>query len=104
LSNLHEIIPGAGTLGAFLAQRVRAIRARFVMVEVQKTPSILFDGMAAAAAYRGVTRRRLCRLWQRQQTESRANRLSRLRYVDNHGKATQAYPFNPNGSPKAQPA
>ena len=48
MSNLHEIIPGAEHWAHFARNQSEQFEARFVMVEVQQSPSILFDGMAGS--------------------------------------------------------
>ncbi|MDH4285264.1 MAG: phosphoribosylformylglycinamidine synthase, partial [Gallionellaceae bacterium] len=48
MSNLHEIIPGAENWAHFVRNQSEQFEARFVMVEVQQTPSILFEGMAGS--------------------------------------------------------
>ncbi len=48
MSNLHEIIPGAAHWAHFARNQSEQFEARFVMVEVQASPSILFDGMAGS--------------------------------------------------------
>ncbi len=72
--------------------------ARFVMVEVPESPSILFDGMAGSrmpiVVAHGEGRAEFDAKDQRKAAEVC------LRYVDNRGSKTEAYPYNPNGSPK----
>ena len=46
MSNLHEIIPGAEHWPHFVRNKSEQFEARFVMAEVQKSPSLFFDGMA----------------------------------------------------------
>ena len=48
MSKLHEIIPGAENWANFARNRSEQFEARFVMVEVQPSPSILFKGMAGS--------------------------------------------------------
>ena len=48
MSNLHEIIPGADSWAHFSRNQSEQFEARFVMVEIQPSPSILFDGMAGS--------------------------------------------------------
>ncbi|MDO8351006.1 MAG: phosphoribosylformylglycinamidine synthase [Gallionella sp.] len=100
MSNLHEIIPGAENWAHFSRNQSEQFEARFVMVEVQPSPSIFFNGMAGSrmpivvAHGEGYadfgTARRL----------KAAQELVTLRYVDNRGAPTETYPLNPNGSPQ----
>ena len=98
MSKLHEIIPGAAHWPHFARNQSEQFEARLVMVEVQHSPSILFDGMAGSrlpvvtAHGEGYadfgTAARL----------KTAQAFASLRYVDNYGQATETYPLNPNGS------
>jgi len=100
MSNLHEIIPGAKHWAHFTHNQSEQFEARFVMVEVQASPSILFDGMAGSRmpivvahgeGYADFGTAKKC---------AAAQPLVTLRYVDNNGKPTEIYPLNPNGSPQ----
>ena len=99
MSNLHEIIPGAEHWPRFVRNHSEQFEARFVMVEVQQSPSIFFDGMAGSrmpiTVAHGEGR---ADFGQRSSLESDA--LVTLRYVDNYGQVTETYPVNPNGSPQ----
>ena len=98
MSNLAEIIPGADCWPRFQRNRSEQFEARFVMVEVQDSPSILLAGMAGSrmpivvshgegrAVFQGV--------------DAQDNARVALRYVDNTGAVAARYPFNPNGSPE----
>ncbi len=100
MSKLHEIIPGAAHWPHFARNQSEQFEARLVMVEVQHSPSILFDGMAGSrlpvvtAHGEGYadfgTAARL----------KTAQAFASLRYVDNYGQITETYPLNPNGSPQ----
>ncbi|WP_395684998.1 phosphoribosylformylglycinamidine synthase [Caenimonas koreensis] len=97
VAELADIIPGAQAWPRFTTNRSERYEARLSMVEVLDSPSIFFKGMAglrapiavahgegyANFAYRG----------------DKAKVIEALRFTDNHGKPTEAYPFNPNGSP-----
>ena len=48
MSWLHEIIPGTEHWPRFVRNKSEQFEARFVMVEVPKTPSLFFDGMAGS--------------------------------------------------------
>ncbi len=100
MSKLHEIIPGAENWAQFARNQSEQFEARFVMVEVQKTPSILFEGMAGSRMPIVVSHGEGYADFGNAKNLKDAQPLITLRYVDNYGKATQSYPFNPNGSPK----
>ena len=100
MSNLHEIIPGAENWAHFSRNQSEQFEARFVMVEVQKSASILFEGMAGSRMPIVVSHGEGYADFGSAKNLKEAQPLVTLRYVDNYGKATQTYPFNPNGSPK----
>ncbi len=100
MSNLHEIIPGAENWAHFARNQSEQFEARFVMVEVQDTTSILFDGMAGSRMPIVVSHGEGYADFGNTKRLKDAQPLITLRYVDNYGKPTQSYPFNPNGSPK----
>jgi phosphoribosylformylglycinamidine synthase len=97
MAALRALIPGAAGWPKFLKNRSEQFEARFVMVEVTESPSLFFAGMTGSripiATAHGEGRAVFA-------TEAdRAQALVCLRYVDNRGRPTEAYPFNPNGSP-----
>jgi phosphoribosylformylglycinamidine synthase len=90
-------VPGAADWPDFKRNRSEQFEARFVMVEVLESPSILFAGMAGSrmpiATAHGEGRAAFA------SAESQARALVSMRFVDNGGAPTEAYPLNPNGSP-----
>jgi phosphoribosylformylglycinamidine synthase len=98
MSNLKSIIPGAQAWPKFTRNKSEQFEARFAMVEVTESPSIFFSGMAgtqtpiAIAHGEGYADFSL--------TGDKNQAIIALRYVDNRGQATEAYPYNPNGSPQ----
>jgi phosphoribosylformylglycinamidine synthase len=97
LAALKEIIPGAAHWPTFLRNRSEQYEARFVMVEVLDSPSILFAGMAGSrmpvAAAHGEGRAQFA-------SDADAHgAIAALRYIDHYGRPTETYPLNPNGSP-----
>ncbi len=100
MSNLHEIIPGAEHWAHFARNQSEQFEARFVMVEVQASPSILFDGMAGSRMPIVVSHGEGYADFGNAQKLQAAQPLVTLRYVDNTGKPTEIYPLNPNGSPQ----
>ena len=97
LAELADIIPGAQAWPRFTTNRSERYEARLSQVEVLESPSLFFAGMAGSRlpiavahgegfanfAYRG----------------DKDKVIAAMRFTDNHGKATETYPFNPNGSP-----
>ena len=99
MSNLHEIIPGAENWAHFARNQSEQFEARFVMVEVQETPSILFEGMAGSRMPIVVAHGEGYADFGGSKKLKAAQPLVTLRYVDHNGKPTETYPLNPNGSP-----
>jgi phosphoribosylformylglycinamidine synthase len=100
MSNLHEIIPGAEHWAHFARNQSEQFEARFVMVEVQQTPSILFEGMEGSRMPIVVAHGEGYADFGGSKKLKAAQPLVTLRYVDHNGKATETYPLNPNGSPQ----
>ena len=100
MSNLHEIIPGADNWAHFSRNQSEQFEARFVMVEVQPSPSILFDGMAGSRMPIVVAHGEGYADFGNTQRLHAAQPAVTLRYIDHYGKPTTTYPLNPNGSPQ----
>jgi phosphoribosylformylglycinamidine synthase len=98
MSNLKSIIPGAHAWPKFTRNRSEQFEARFAMVEVADSPSIFFQGMAGTQAPIAVAHGEGHADFS--QTGSLADALVAMRFVDNKGLHTEAYPYNPNGSPQ----
>ncbi|HRH81256.1 MAG TPA: phosphoribosylformylglycinamidine synthase [Thiobacillaceae bacterium] len=98
MSRLKGIIPGAEDWPTFERNLSEQFEARFVMVEVPESPSILFEGMAGSRMPIAVAHGEGRAVFGGKAQRKRA--LSCLRYVDNRGRVTEDYPLNPNGSPK----
>ena len=95
-AELADIIPGAEAWPRFTTNRSERFEARLSMVEVLESPSIFLQGMAGSRmpiavahgegyanfAFRG----------------DAAKAIAAMRFTDNHGQPTEAYPANPNGS------
>src|SRR5262245_5347866 len=67
------------------------------MVEVLESPSLFLQGMAGWRLPIAVAHGEGFADFSRRGNAERA--IAAMRYVDNHGQATERYPFNPNGSP-----
>ncbi len=102
MSNLHELIPGAAAWPHFERNLSEQFEARLSLVEVLDSPSLFLQGMAGSrlpiAVAHGEGRASFARSGGEQ--SARDAGLLALRYVDNHGRATESYPANPNGSPE----
>jgi phosphoribosylformylglycinamidine synthase len=101
LSLLRELIPGSTHWPYFRRNRSEQFEARFSLVEVQDSPSLLLQGMAGSrmpivvahgegrAVFPGDGQLEACE----------AAGLVGLRYLENSGEIAERYPANPNGSP-----
>jgi phosphoribosylformylglycinamidine synthase len=99
LSNLHELIPGAGHWPHFVRNRSEQFEARLSLVEVLDSPSVLLRGMAGSllpiVVAHGEGR---AELRDGAQLAALAP-LTALRFIENDGSVASRYPANPNGSP-----
>jgi phosphoribosylformylglycinamidine synthase len=99
MGNLRELIPGAEAWPHFVRNRSEQFEARFVMLEVQRSPSILLAGMAGSRMPIAVAHGEGYCEFRDPAVRAAAEALVALRFVDNRGAPTEAYPCNPNGSP-----
>ena len=100
MSNLHELIPGTDHWPHFVRNRSEQFEARLAMVEVPRSPSLFFEGMAGSRMPIAVAHGEGFAEFRDESQLAAARDLIALRFVDNHGKATERYPLNPNGSPE----
>jgi phosphoribosylformylglycinamidine synthase len=101
MSNLRDIIPGAELWPRFVRNESERFEARFSLVEIQKSASLFFADMAGShmpiAVSHGEGRTEYRSAQHLEQIEQSG--LIAVRFIDNYGKNTEQYPFNPNGSP-----
>lgn len=102
MSNLHSIIPGAQHWPHFVRNQSEQFEARVCLVEVQDSPSLFLTGMAGSVMPIAVAHGEGFAEFSDSSAVNAvlSQQLVTLRYVDNHGKVTEQYPFNPNGSPQ----
>ncbi|MDB5824513.1 MAG: purL [Herminiimonas sp.] len=98
MSNLKSIIPGAHAWPKFTRNKSEQFEARFSMVEVLESPSIFFADMAGTQT--GIAVAHGEGFADFSQTGNLAEAMVAMRFVDNLGRTTEAYPYNPNGSPQ----
>jgi phosphoribosylformylglycinamidine synthase len=101
MSGLGELIPGSGDWPAFVRNRSEQFEARFTLVEVPESPSLLLQGMAGSRLPIAVAHGEGRALFAAEQGAQQAleRGVVALRYVDHFGTPTEVYPANPNGSP-----
>ena len=97
MAALADMIPGAAAWPRFTRNRSEQFEARLSMVEVMASPSLFFTGMAGSRMPIAVAHGEGYADFS-QRGDARAV-LRAMRFVDNRGAPTEAYPFNPNGSP-----
>jgi len=102
MSNLHELIPGSEVWPHFVRNRSEQFEARVAMVQVQDSPSIFLQGMAGSRLPIAIAHGEGHAEFESEEAMLQADLSGSvaLRYVDNHGKVTERYPANPNGSPR----
>ncbi|HMN77746.1 MAG TPA: phosphoribosylformylglycinamidine synthase [Burkholderiaceae bacterium] len=96
MAALADIIPGAAAWPRFTRNRSEQFEARLSMVEVIESPSLFFAGMAGSTLPIAVAHGEGFADFSQRGDAKAVHRA--LRFVDNHGAATERYPFNPNGS------
>ncbi len=100
VSQLKGIIPGAEHWPEFTRNKSEQFEARYVTVEILKSPSIFFKGMEGSrlpipvAHGEGFANFSATGSY----AKLKANSLLTARYVDNYGQPAVNYPLNPNGS------
>ncbi|MHB1677000.1 MAG: phosphoribosylformylglycinamidine synthase [Sulfuriferula sp.] len=96
MSNLKSIIPGAQFWPQFTRNLSEQFEARFVMVEITDSPSILFADMVGSQMPIVVAHGEGYANFS--QTGDAERVISTLRFIDHRGQPTATYPLNPNGS------
>jgi phosphoribosylformylglycinamidine synthase len=97
LAALAPIIPGAEAWPKFTRNKSEQFEGRLSMVEVLDSPSIFFQGMAGSRLPIAVAHGEGYADFSQRGDAERV--LRAMRFVDGHGRPTEVYPFNPNGSP-----
>ncbi len=85
----------------FIRNESARFESRFSTVQIQDSPAIMFKNMAGASLGVWVAHGEGRAFFPRADVLDRVigENLSPVRYVDDNNTATEAYPFNPNGSP-----
>ncbi len=95
-AELADIIPGAEAWPRFTTNQSERFEARLSMVEVLESPSLFFAGMAGSRLPIAVAHGEGYANFAYRGDASKA--IAAMRFTDNHGQPTEAYPANPNGS------
>ncbi len=96
-AELADIIPGAQDWPRFTTNQSERFEARLSMVEVLESPSLFFKDLAGMRMPIAVAHGEGFANFKYRGDAAKA--IAAMRFVDNMGAATEAYPFNPNGSP-----
>lgn len=96
-AELADIIPGAQDWPRFTTNRSERFEARLSLVEVLDSPSLFLAGMAGSRLPIAVAHGEGYANFSYRGNAERA--IGAMRFVDHTGAPTEAYPFNPNGSP-----
>ncbi|MGQ0836433.1 MAG: phosphoribosylformylglycinamidine synthase [Gammaproteobacteria bacterium] len=98
---LKSLIPGTDAWPRFVTNRSEQFEARFGLVEILESPSVLLAGMAGSrlpiAIAHGEGRAEFA--GDEHAARCSASGLVAFRYVSNDGRIATSYPANPNGSP-----
>jgi phosphoribosylformylglycinamidine synthase len=97
MSALRELIPGTEAWPRFVKNRSEQFEARLVLVEIPRSPSLFFEGMAGSrvpvVTAHGEGRAFFA------PGQAGGDAIVAMRFVDNRGAVTESYPYNVNGSP-----
>ncbi|MDY3331412.1 MAG: phosphoribosylformylglycinamidine synthase [Pelistega sp.] len=96
MATLADMIPGASNWPKFTYNMSAKYEARLCMVEIPESPSIFFNGMAGTQVPVAVAHGEGFANFNAQGNVDHV--ATALRYVNNNGMITEAYPANPNGS------
>ncbi|WP_333873857.1 phosphoribosylformylglycinamidine synthase [Methylobacter sp.] len=99
MSGLKDIIPGAEHWPRFMRNTSEQFEARVALVEVQKSPSILFAGMEGSRMPVAIAHGEGRAEFSVDPAVALEEGAVALCYVDNYGELTTEFPANPNGSP-----
>jgi phosphoribosylformylglycinamidine synthase len=100
MSNLREIIPGAAHWPHFVRNASEQFEARYVMLEVLRSSSLFFDGMAGSRIPVALAHGEGLAEFRDAAQLAAAEPYVALRFVDHRGQPTEVYPYNPSGSPQ----
>ncbi len=97
MAALAPIIPGAEYWPRFTRNKSEQFEARFALVEVLPSPSLFFNNMTGSRVPIAVAHGEGYADFSQQGDKVQV--IGAMRFIDHLGQATEAYPYNPNGSP-----
>ena len=100
MSAIKSVIPGAQHWPEFVRNQSEQYEARQVMIKVEQSPSIFFEGMTGSEFPAVVAHGEGNAIFDNEAQGSLAesSNLIAARFIDNLGQVTEQYPYNPNGS------
>ncbi|MFO1312607.1 MAG: phosphoribosylformylglycinamidine synthase [Burkholderiales bacterium] len=100
MSALRDMIPGASHWPRFVRNKSEQFEGRFALVEIARSPSLFFAGMEGSRIPVATAHGEGYAEFHDDAALAAAQPLVAMRYVDHRGNATEAYPYNVNGSPQ----
>ena len=98
MARLTALIPGSSHWPLFLRNTSEQFEARLSLVEIGRSPSMFFAGMAGSRLPIATSHGEGRAVFPNDVAKTAAEPLVTLRYVDNYGAVAESYPANPNGS------
>ena len=98
MARLTGLVPGSSHWPLFLKNTSEQFEARLSLVEIGRSPSIFFAGMAGSRLPIATSHGEGRAVFPNDVAKAAAEPLVTLRYVDNYGAVAESYPANPNGS------
>jgi phosphoribosylformylglycinamidine synthase len=99
MSNLRELVPGAAHWPRFVRNQSEQFEARYVTLAVEPSPSLFFAGMEGSRIPVATAHGEGFAEFHDAAQLAAAQPYVALRFADNKGEPTEAYPYNANGSP-----
>ncbi len=100
MAALRDMIPGAQAWPRFVRNKSEQFEGRYVMVEIEPSPSLFFAGMEGSRIPVATAHGEGYAEFKDAAAVAAAQPLVAMRYVDHRGAPTEAYPYNVNGSPQ----
>ena len=100
MGSLRDMIPGAALWPRFVRNKSEQFEGRYVLVEIMRSPSLFFAGMEGSRIPVATAHGEGYAEFHDEAALAAARPLVAMRFVDNQGRATEAYPYNVNGSPQ----
>jgi phosphoribosylformylglycinamidine synthase len=100
MGSLRDMIPGAARWPRFVRNKSEQFEGRYVLVEIERSPSLFFDGMEGSRIPVATAHGEGYAEFHDEAALAAAQPLVAMRFVDGRGQVTETYPYNVNGSPQ----